>query len=251
MEYLAKLIDKQFVAHRTRSLVFETPKGFSFKAGQYVVIQLPEEACTAIEGPEGVTDPIREIVPLKEQMRSMSIDGVPGAPSLAITYRLSDSLHKKVIEELPLGSMFRLKGPYGRFVYRDDSTKKHIFLAGGIGITPVRSIILDQLGKGNTIPMSLVYSSKTLDDFAYLGEFEHLAHEKKLTFYPTITREAPEGWKYETGRISPAMIKIACQEDYANSLFYLVGHNEFVEQLSFELETLGVAKENIIFENFW
>src|SRR6266404_5379225 len=77
----------------------------------------------------------------KGNARDFSIASSPGDPSLMIATRMTGSAFKRSLADLPLGSNVRVHGPYGDFFLDVDVVRPAVFLAGGIGITPFRSMI--------------------------------------------------------------------------------------------------------------
>ena len=125
--YKIQLKRREEVAEGTTAIYFQKPEGFEFKAGQFLRF-------TLINPPE--TDP-------EGNSRTFSIASAPHEEELMITTRMRDTAFKRVLKSMPLSSEIEIKGPYGKMTLHDDAARPAVFLTGGIGITPFRSIALD------------------------------------------------------------------------------------------------------------
>lgn len=121
-----KLVDRELVADGTMSFSFEKPAGFEYQAGQFADF-------TLIDPPEAANGHVT---------RDFSLASAPYEPHLMATTRLRNSSFKRIMVGLPIGTEVLLDGPYGSFPLPHDTTRPAVFLTGGIGITPVRSIAL-------------------------------------------------------------------------------------------------------------
>src|SRR6202008_335128 len=109
----------------TSAFYFAKPEGFEFKAGQFVNFTLL--------GP-GDTD-------LAGNTRALSIASAPYERNLMVAMRLRTTAFKRTLNSLPLGSELLLQGPFGWMTLPRNSTRPAVLLAGGIGITPFRSLV--------------------------------------------------------------------------------------------------------------
>jgi len=154
---------KRKVAEGTTEITFTRPSNFEFIAGQHVQIAL-----NSLNYP----DPIGLSC-------VFSICSSPfNKDIIAITFRDTGSGYKKTISELPEGSEVMLEGPFGFFTL-PDSEKPHIFIAGGIGITPFLSMIESSLKKEKPSPITLLYANKNKESSAYLEYLKELSETSK------------------------------------------------------------------------
>jgi Na+-transporting NADH:ubiquinone oxidoreductase subunit F len=141
------------------------------------------------------------------------------------------------------GEEVMLDGPHGNFSL-DANDPERVFLAGGVGITPLRSMLLQTLLEGRRC--SLFHSSQSLSSMPCIGEMKLLALRNRFfSYYPAITREQPpEGWDGLRGRLTAGTIerKLGSLEDKA---FYLCGPPEMVSGIAKGLLGAGVEKESI------
>ncbi len=140
-----------------------------------------------------------------------------------------------------VGDEVEFIGPYGHFVLKEDETKECFFLAGGVGITPFRSMILFAIEKNLPIKLNLFYSVKNPKELLYEEEFHQLEEKGKLHIYFTITRNQEHD--YKTGRLDEEKLKGIITNKSA--LFYICGPTEFVTQMEVALVNLGIEKSKI------
>ena len=98
------------------------------------------------------------------------------------------------------GAHVRVEGPAGAFTLRDTLPGTPLlFVAGGTGIAPLRSMIREALSAGHTGNIALVYSARNPSEFAYLDEWRELADAKRITLTLTLTGTAAD-WLHARGR---------------------------------------------------
>ena len=131
-----RLLDRKEVAERTVAFYFEKPPGFEYKAGQFADYTLLHPSETDSEG----------------DIRGFTLTSAPYEPRLMATTRLRDTAFKRVLRDLPIGTELLLDAPYGSFTLHHNAARPAVFLAGGIGITPVRSISLQAAHEGHRPP---------------------------------------------------------------------------------------------------
>lgn len=159
--------------------------------------------------------------------------------------RMTAWLHGEVRE----GDTLRVAGPYGEFVLREEEWDEVVLVAGGIGVAPFRSMIRYIFGKGLPISVHLYYSARTPEDFAFRDEWDHLAqvHPHQFQVVYTVTRD-PEGWPGRMGRIQAAWLEPFVTRSRTG--FFLCGPEALIEDLSRDLERMGVAPERIRWEKW-
>ena len=127
--YKVKLKAREEIAAGTMAFHFEKPEGFVYKAGQfadYTLINPPE---TDAEG----------------NTRGFSLASAPYEDDLMSATRMRDTAFKRVLKTMPLGTELTLDAPYGSFTLHNNAAIPAVFVTGGIGVTPVRSIVLQAI----------------------------------------------------------------------------------------------------------
>jgi len=171
---------------------------------------------------------------------------------LMIATRMRDTAFKRVIKSMPIGSEIQMRGPYGRMTLHEDPTRPAVFLTGGIGITPFRSIALDAARTGLTHRLSLFYSNRRPEDAAFLEELAQLeARNPNYRFIPTMTSPASSKptWSGETGYISGEMLARFI-DDLKAPVYYVAGPQGLVNAMRKTLGEVGVSEEDIKAEEF-
>lgn len=232
-----KLINKKREAENTKSFLFEPEKGFDFLPGQYFYFTLPD---LKYEDGRGAT-------------RHFTIASSPteGKNIFIATRMRKSSGFKKTLDELGIGSLIQGEGPSGTFIVDENEPGPHVFLAGGIGITPFRSIIKYAIDKKLQQPMHLIYSNSTPEQIAFRKELEKWTKENNhFKLDMTVTKsEGKSGWKGLTGRIDEAMIK-KLVDDTSESTFWVCGPPAMVDGMEKALGKLRITSDKVRSEKF-
>ncbi len=231
-----KLLKRFDVAEGTTAFTFQRPAGFEFKAGQsgdFTLVNPPET-----DG-EGNT-------------RAFSIASPPHEPDIMITTRMRNTAFKRVLKSMRIGSELILDGPFGAMTLHNNTARPGVLIAGGIGITPFRSMILRASHEHLPHKITLFYANRNPEAAAFLDEF-HKQEQQNANFklVATIdeTGKSWSGWKGETGHIDRKMIA-----NYINPLngpvYYLAGPPSMVMAMQKMLNEVGVNDDDIKLEAF-
>lgn len=234
--YQVKLKSRRTVAEGTMAFHFEKPPGFAFKAGQAL-------AWTLIDPPE--TDD-------EGEMRNFSIASAPGEPDLMIATRMRDTAFKRVLNTMPLGTDIRIVGPFGSLTMHQNAARPAVFLAGGIGITPFRSMLLQAAEQKLPHHISLFYSNRRPEDAAFLEELEELEKgNPNYKFIGTMTDMAGSNqiWRGETGFINREMLTKYIG-NLAPPIYYIAGPPAMVAAMRQTLLDAGVNCDDVRAEEF-
>lgn len=216
------------VADGTRLYVFEKPEGFSYQAGQYTAIKL-----------ENLVEPDE-----KSGVRSFSFASAPSDNEVSFAMRQGESGFKKTFWALTPGSTINVTKPVGFFTIDESDIRPVVFLAGGIGITPVHSILREAAAKGSEREYVLFYANRFEKDAAFLEEVKALPVKnlKVVTVYSKSDVPCAD-CNDERGYVSAEMLK-KYFGDVSGRVYYVVGSPEFSEAMMAVLDTLGVPKED-------
>jgi ferredoxin-NADP reductase len=220
----------------TTALYFEKPGGFKFKPGQFANFTL-DSVITTDAG--CIT-------------RSLSIASAPHEKDLMVAMRMRDTGFKRIAGALPIGAPFLMEGPYGNLILHRDVGRPAVFLAGGIGITPFRSMIRHATEVGSAHKIFLFYSIRRLEEAAFLKELREIEElNLRFKFIPTITR--PDGisdhWRGELGHITEPML-MSWLPDFQVPIFYIAGPPGMVAGMREMLGVAGVSDDDIRAEEF-
>lgn len=141
-----------------------------------------------------------------------------------------------------------MMGPFGKFIFHEASEKNTIFIATGTGITPLRCMLEDQLEKGNTTNMHLVWGFRFEKDIFYIDELKKL-HTQYPNFTYTITVSRPENeWTGTRGRVTDWLKTNLTRP--TETQVYICGVGDMVTDTVVLCEKLGIATENVHFERY-
>lgn len=148
------------------------------------------------------------------------------------------------------GEIVNLQGPFGVFVM-EPNTPQSVFFAGGIGITPLRSMIREILLCKIEGDISLFFSCRKREEIPYLEEFHQLAVEhENFHFFPICTREEEESsWEGLRGRLTSDMLDQQIQR-VEDAAYYICGPNEFIDGMTNMLKQKNVPAKKIHMERF-
>ncbi|MEK6932763.1 MAG: FAD-dependent oxidoreductase, partial [Nanoarchaeota archaeon] len=127
-----------------------------------------------------------------------------------------------------------------------------VMLSGGIGITPLRSMIKYSLDKKLKIKITLFYSNKVPEEILYQKGLETFAKNRNFTLISTITEpeESKESWKGLIGRIDANLIK-KYVKDFDNKIFYICGPPKMVDLMQNILKEMNIPQDQIKIEHFF
>lgn len=174
---------------------------------------------------------INLVVPGQEQSRAFSIASAPssgGEIELNIRRVPGGRATNWIHDELKVGDKLRLAGPYGRFFIRQlqhaAEQLPYLFLAGGSGLSSPRSMVLDLLEKGITLPITLVNGARNQAELYHHDEFIALAAQHVNFEYVPVLNGEPEdsGWTGARGFVHDAA-KAHFNNDFRGRKAYLCG----------------------------
>jgi ferredoxin-NADP reductase len=233
MQTKIKLIRKETIADGTMAFHFAKPEGFEFRAGQFADYTLIDPPETDAEG----------------NTRGFSLVQAPYEPDLVAATRMRDTAFKRMLKNLPIGTEVKLDAPYGDFTLHKTESTPAVFIIGGIGVTPVRSMIAQATHDKTAHQITLLHASRTPADLPYKSDFEKLAKENPNFNYVMIVDSTPDGWLGEHGRIDAGMVK-KYVPDLQRPIYYLAGPQGMVKAMRSLLVDLKVNEDNIRTEEF-
>ncbi len=214
------LIDKKQETPDTISFKFKPDEQISWKPGQYLRYNLPQD------NPDD-----------RGENRFFTISAAPFEGVVMLTTRFAPekgSSFKAVLRDLPIGSKLQAHVPSGEFVV-EDLEKNYVFIAGGIGITPFRSI-LKQLDHDQKTPnITLLYANKSQDNIPFKQELEEIASRN-----PSLKIN----YIFDPQRIDADYIRQNIPELRAFT-YYVSGPKPMAEAIEKELASLSVPSEQV------
>jgi ferredoxin-NADP reductase len=235
--YKVKLKAQKTLCAGTTAFYFEKPEEFEFEAGQFFNFTLLSPGETDLEG----------------NTRTLSIASAPHERNVMVAMRLRTTAFKRTLNSLPLGSELLLQGPFGWMTLPRNSTRPAVLLAGGIGITPFRSLVWSEAESLSARRILLFYSVRVPEEAAFLEELREMEqYNRRYKLICTVTQpeKSRVAWLGETGRISMQMLS-KWIPDLSVPIYYIAGPPAMVTGVRQMLVGSGVAEEDIRAEEFF
>jgi ferredoxin-NADP reductase len=233
----ARLLKIDHPAARTLGFAIQLEEPIAFRAGQSCDLTLVKPRHEDAKG----------------STRTFSITSAPSeSPRLMFATRQTGSAFKRSLEETAIGATIEVDGPWGTFVLHDDPARPAVLLAGGIGVTPFRSIIKDAVERRLAHAVTLIHSNHSRAAAAFFSDFEMWSHLKRnFTFVPTVTEPSPVngGASVRVGAIDAALIA-QHRGTAAAPIYYVAGAAGFVSAMRKALFEAGVRPPDIHAEEF-
>jgi ferredoxin-NADP reductase len=220
---------KEPTAKNLKTFWFKPERPVEYLAGQYTEIRLPHD------NPDERGD-----------KRWFTLSSSPTDEMVSITTKIfpEHSTFKGALDSLKTATPLTLADPMGDFVLPKDKTIPLLFIAGGIGVTPMHSMIKWLKDTGEERQIHLVYAVNDLEDMAFRDLFESYS----LKFTPLVTNPSKD-WKGETGRLSGERIMQFMNGD-PRELVYISGPELMVKQFATDLQKLGIKSSRIVIDDF-
>lgn len=218
------------VAQNIKTFWFKPTKQIVYMAGQYTEIQLPH------------THPDERGI-----KRWFTISSSPTDNLVSITTKFTPkrgSTFKRTLASLKPGTKLNLAGPMGDFVLPKDRTIPLLFVAGGMGITPMHSMVKWLKDTNEQRNIHLVYAVSSVEQLA----FQDLFASYNLKFTPIVKEPTPD-WKGEVGRLTADRVINLAGND-SRTLIYISGPEPMVETLVHDMGKLGVKKNRLVTDYF-
>jgi ferredoxin-NADP reductase len=225
-EYTVKVTEVITRTPTAVSIRMEKPEGFEYDPGQWAIFSLE------------VNDNL--------ETRPLSLSSSPTEEFLEFTKGITRSSFSKAVQECEPGDMVNLRGPAGVLVYKGGAPRV-TFMAGGIGITPVRSMLKYLADTGDAGQKTLLYASRSLEETAFLDEIRLWeSSDPDLTVIQTF-EQPHEGWNGPVGFINHSMIEEHIP-DLGEQRFFVSGPPAMVGCVMGCFVDLEVPKEKVQLE---
>lgn len=198
---------KHLIAPGVYQLHFIKPEHFTFKAGQFVLFDVP-----LLDTPHDI------------QPRAYSIASSPGEAELLFTVQLKPGGRASawIEKRVDAGTVITAKGPFGLFTVNPLSEKEHIFMATGAGVVPFRSHIRWLLLEARSpLRIRLIFGGRHEVNLFWTQEFTELAREHpQFRFHPSLT-QPDNRWTGEVGRVQTICERLI--SDFSSVTVYACG----------------------------
>jgi glycine betaine catabolism B len=224
------LKEKNKLTQDTYEFVWSSPKNLNFLAGQYLEWTLPHTPTDS-----------------RGNRRYFTISSSPTEENLSIGIKFYDkpSTFKKKLMSLEIGEKVTASSLSGDFTLPLEKSKKIVFIAGGIGITPFRSMVKFLVDKGEKRDAILFFCNKTEDDIVYKDLFE-MAKNIGLRTIHVLGKIGSNNKDlcFKEGKLNEEMIKSEVL-DFKERIFYISGPPGMVSAFETTLKKMGVSRNNI------
>ncbi len=203
--------------------------GMSFQAGQFAWLTLGESPFALAQHPFSLSSSATRRNPVSLTIKAMGD-------------------YTSTIHRVDPGAPAYLDGPYGSFVL-DDEADGMVLVAGGVGITPIISIVRTLRDEGRCIPTLLVYGFASEDEALFLDELAAMGAGPDFCFVPVV-EHPDDGQEGETGRVGAQLLDRHLPEDREGMRYFVCGPEPMMDVVEAHLRARGIPLERILSERF-
>lgn len=229
-EFVARVVKHEPLTSKFHwvELLLEQPTKIDFRAGQYLSLKVAPDKHNnySITTPPRISDRVAIVV-----------DVSPAGKGTDYVFKLK------------VGDRAEFVAPLGKFTFRDDGSEKLLFVATGSGISPLRSIILDRLEKGESRPIELYFGLRYEEDIFFFDFFKKLSQNHPNFSLHLCISQPGDAWVGRRGRVTEHIEKEI--NDWPVLSAYLCGNGAMIADASQLLEKKGMPKERIYTEKFF
>lgn len=231
----AKIKEKREVAKGTLLVTFDLlGEEVDFTAGQYFWVTLLDPPYDDEKGPR----------------RHISVVTSPNERGvLGLCTRLRDSAFKRSLAELPVGTEVDVEQPKGNFLLPSETDQPFVFIAGGIGITVFRSMLLYITEDGLPHRVTLVYSNRDRESTAFLAELQEL-EQRNPNIRLVLTMTDDPSWDGEKRYIDADLLRDHLEGDLNDFRYLVAGPPPMTEAVVEKLGQAGIPDEQIAADRF-
>ena len=204
--------------------------GIAFQAGQFAWITLSRSPLVIREHPFSFSSSAEDI------------------PRVEFTIKALGDFTKG-IRHLEPGTRAYLDGPHGAFTIRRNPADGYVFIAGGIGITPIMSMLRTLADRGDERPLLLIYGSGSWEEVTFREELDELTRRIDLEVIHVL-RDPPADWDGPTGYVDKALLERHLPDLYTERFYFMCGPQVMMATVEEALLGLGVPLDRALMERF-
>lgn len=219
------VLSNELIGASIRSLKVRSTEALSYHPGQFFILRMRDEAGEAVE-------------------RSYSAANWTTGEQLRFVIRIETHGHMSgLIDRLQEGDTFDIKGPFGTFGEVSAETQKLVMIAGGVGISPIHSMLQHWHEHGQQVPAQLFYGFRSGRDYLFREELEGYARQGKLRIFTAVSEADPE-WTGAKGYIHELLEgRVFAPE--ATTEAYICGPPPMVKAAREQLYELGFERKMV------
>ena len=191
--YALKLLAKHQAGQNIYNFIFALPKRLVFKPGQYMEWTLPVKRGDS-----------------RGNRRYLTLASSPTEKNLLLGVKFypGSSRFKQELGGMGIGGEIVAGQLAGDFVLPKNRSKKLVFVAGGIGITPFRSMLKYLIDRNERRPITMLYSNRDYNEIVYADVLDQARQKLGIKTYYTLTdpKQIPEGWQGQTGHFNSSFV---------------------------------------------
>jgi predicted ferric reductase len=216
----------------THTLVLEPVghEGMRFEPGQFAWIKLAHSPFTLEEHPFSFSSSAER----------------PGELEFGIR-KLGDFTAR--VGEVPLGTAAFLDGPHGAFSIDRNQGVGYVFIAGGVGVTPIMSFLRTMADRSDPRPVLLIYAEKRMESTPYREALDELKRRLDLEIV-YVLEEPPEGWEGEQGFVDAELLERRIPREGFGRRYFICGPPPMMEAVHDALMERGVPEADVEMERF-
>lgn len=218
------------IAPNIKTFWFKPEKMVDYTAGQFIEMYLPH-----INADE------------RGEKHWFTLSSSPTEDLISITTHydvLKSSTFKQVLFGLKPGNIVTISEPMGDFVLPKDTSIPLVFVAGGIGITPMRSMLKWLADTKESRSIQVIYAAEKLDMIVFRKLIESYGASLNI-----VLSDPGNDWTGKRGRLDANLI-LEITGPYTNQLFYVSGPEPMTEKLEVELLASGIPSEKLVLDFF-
>jgi predicted ferric reductase len=208
--------------------------GFAFQPGQFGWVIVGRSAFAVVHHPFSFSSPA----------------DVSNGGSVALTIKANGDFTSRV-GSFAVGTRVYVDGPHGVFSMDLHQAPGYVFIGGGVGITPLYSMLLTMREREDVRPVILLYASATWDDVIFREELEELSQGMPNLTVVHIVEQPPADWTGETGWIDAAIVRRHVPErQVARYEYFVCGAPAMLDAIESLLLSIGVPPSRLNTERF-